>query len=443
MKSQPSIYLLGNNERESPLLLLLNKLVEEFAEEGQFLTSLDHTDYLSCYSQDSQSIQTMLPVLVFRPFHSRCIAPFVMRCTEFNFPVRTRCGGTGVVGGAIASQGGILLLTGHLRKVLAFDAQTGIARIEPGVTPSDLNALDSHWQVPLEMQTNGVAGLGGCVNTNAYGYHQTNQTLLSQSIISATLVDGKGSVLQVPAALICGSEGLFGIVTSLEIRLIRALSPKKYFRLTCGWDFLFAHWESVRLVQGLEVLWWEKDTECFTGTLHIESWRFKSIKKRFEELFESKIEWKENLSFFSEPMLGRQHARLHSIFAPTKLPFIIPLVEQLCLDNGLKFDCRANVLEGSLYLYLSAQETQANFKGQFERFMVQWIHVLETHGGELSSRHGIGSLLSAYTPPFYSEEDLMFIKDLAASFDPQQLFSRDQQFFPKEGKCLVRKREDH
>ncbi len=55
---------------------------------------------------------------------------------ETGVPITPRAGGSGRTGGAVPAQGGIVLCTHHLRRVLDFDRQEGLVVVEPGVVLS-------------------------------------------------------------------------------------------------------------------------------------------------------------------------------------------------------------------------------------------------------------------------------------------------------------------
>jgi FAD/FMN-containing dehydrogenase len=101
----------------------------------------------------------------------------------------------------------------------------------------------------------------------------------------------------------------------------------------------------------------------------------------------------------------------------------------------LKCEGWGDLCNGSLNLQLLSLHDHPDPSLPFKQFLVVWASLLQKEGGFLVNRYGIGQLLSPYLPPFYDEEELLFLKELSLSFDPQQLFNR-HRVLPVEGKSL-------
>lgn len=434
MEKRQSVYLLGSASLQHSDFLPYQQLIQAFSEQGKFLSLEHQPEYLSCYSHDSQCLHTRQPLMVFRPYTTQTISSFVKACHAANIPIAVRCGGTGLVGGSVAPQKGMILLTGHLRKILTYCPRTGSALVEPGVTPKQLSQM-AHldgWECPLEMMINGSAGLAGCLSTGARGYHQS-ASLLSRFFQSATVVDGQGEEHILPAALACGAEGMFGTITQLQVQLSRVPSHQKWIKISIQWETFIQSWEDLQAISVLKAVMW--DGSQFYVNLQGEEWRIQAACQKLENLF---------------PMLGQQ-SHLPDWGMPVHYPCLtlslalpvwrmhafVSALQEVGKECHLHHAIYANLLEGTLQVQVSLADPSFHFSHQMESFLVLISNLLEVHEGVLVSHHGTGVVLSAYVPPFYREEELAFLRQLHRAFDPRDLFMR-QSFFPVSGKSLER-----
>ncbi|WP_059060187.1 FAD-binding oxidoreductase [Candidatus Protochlamydia naegleriophila] len=430
--SPQSIYLLGNAQMP-PLLKRYRLLREAFVGRGEFLSADEEPEWLACYDRDSQHMHTLLPLLVFRPYTTGDIAPFIQACSQENIPVRVRCGGTSLTGASVAPPEGVLVLTGHFKSILHYQSQDGKATIEPGVTPDELNALAEAggWWLPLEMATSGAAGLAGCLSCHAKGYHQRGRPLF-QCIRSVTIVDGKGEVLDVPFQLMCGTEGIFGIVIRLELQLMRR--PEKRLQAVCQlpWKSLFIQLPVLQHYQALVGLSWQNNR--FTFHLEGEEWRVAPALDYIIKQCEAAVVDSPFRPFYPQTS-AKQFILISSACKPTALPKGIEFAEECTKELELRLLVWADVWSGAIHLQLCSDKDLYDFNRSIAHFLLLWIEWLESVEGFLISAHGIGKLLRPYLPPFIKEEEIRFLRHLQMAFDPFQLFAKDH-FFPEIGKSI-------
>jgi FAD/FMN-containing dehydrogenase len=420
-----SIYLLGGNSPNFPYL----QLIENFSSQGTFLSATQWREYLACYDRDSQSLYTMPPLLVFRPHALDCLGAFIQACAQLNLPITARCGGTGLTGCAAPSQGGVVLLTGHFRKVIHYDPVAGIIHAEPGVNVSQINRLCKvdGWFFPLEMATNGVAGVAGGLSCQAQGYHQSCQPFL-EYVLTVHFINGQGQMMQAPSSLMCGAEGLFGIVTQLEIKLKPLPQKRVVFQFKMEEENLLQQLNEFKQHQSIVSLIGMPD-KSFVIILEGEAWRvdgaIDEIKKRYGPLCDLPNEW------ILELICPSQHYRLSQAAPIASFAPLLQNLSHICAQLHISYQAWTNMWEGSLHLIL----TGADLERQMTHFLVLWCNVLEKQAGFLISRHGVGPHLRHYLPPFFSEEELHFLQQLSSAFDPHQLFNQ-KRFFPSLGKSL-------
>ncbi len=427
-----SIYLLGNGQI-SPLLKRYRSLRDSFADRGEFLSADAEPEWLACYDRDSQHMHTRLPLLIFRPSTIGDIAPFVRACFRESIPVKVRCGGTSLTGASVASPEGVLILTGHLKKKIDYQSWNGKVTLEPGVTPDELNAWveADGWCFPLEMATNGTAGLAGCLSCHSKGYHQRGRPLF-QCIRSVTIVDGKGDVLDVPPQLLCGTEGIFGVIIQLELQLMRR--PENRMQAICqlSWESLLIQLPLLHRYQALVGLSWQDNQFIFL--LEGEMWRLTPALDYLVKQCQAVVVDSPFQSFY--PQAGaQQFILISSACLPMTIPEGIQYAEEYAKELELHVLIWADVWSGAIHLRLSSVKDAYYFNRSVAHFFLLWIEWLESVQGFLISAHGIGKLLKPYLPPFIKEEEMRFLRQMQMAFDPFQLFSKDH-FFPEMGKSV-------
>ncbi|MFI5911908.1 FAD-binding oxidoreductase [Dactylosporangium sp. NPDC051541] len=149
-------------------------------------------------------------------------------------PVVTRGAGTGLVGGADAGPGTIVLDLSRMNRVLGIDPVDGVARVEPGVVTAALDRAAAAHGLMYAPDPGSVTTctIGGNVATNAGGlrgakYGVTRDSLLALDVVLAdgTLLHAghdtvKGVVGLDLVGLIAGSEGTLGVVVGATVRLL-------------------------------------------------------------------------------------------------------------------------------------------------------------------------------------------------------------------------------
>lgn len=175
-----------------------------------------------------------LPDLVVEPENAKQISTLMKLATEYRLPVIPRGAGTGVTGGALAVDGGIILSLLRMNKILSIDEINMTATVEPGVINIDLhNAVQQKGlYYPPDPASYDTSSIGGNIAEDAggphcYKYGTTRDYVLGLEIV---LPDGtimntgvqtrKGVVGYDLTNLIIGAEGTLAIVTKAILRLI-------------------------------------------------------------------------------------------------------------------------------------------------------------------------------------------------------------------------------
>jgi glycolate oxidase subunit GlcD len=161
----------------------------------------------------------------------------VMRwCYANDVPLTARGGGTGLAGGAIPVEGGVVIGFERLNRIRQFDPLLWRMHVEAGVTTGDVQRLarESGLRFPPDPGAAEISQIGGNIACNAGGPHAFKYGVTGNWVTGIEAVIPPGEVIQIGGpirkdvagydvkSLLIGSEGTLGLVTAAWLRLIPA-----------------------------------------------------------------------------------------------------------------------------------------------------------------------------------------------------------------------------
>jgi glycolate oxidase len=171
------------------------------------------------------------PDVVVLPKDAREVAAVVRIATECGAPIVPRGAGTGLCGGAVPTAGGVVISFARMSRVLALDAPNRRVRVQPGLVNLELSNLVAGHGLFFgpDPSSQKISTLGGNAATNAGGPHALSYGSMSAHVLGLEYVDGAGDIVHVDVddagydltGALVGSEGTLGIVTALDLRLMR------------------------------------------------------------------------------------------------------------------------------------------------------------------------------------------------------------------------------
>ena len=201
---------------------------------------LTATKDMTAFSADATKISHMPDAVVF-PENSAQISRILQLATENGFPVVPRGAGTGMSGGAVPVQGGVVLAMNRLNSILSIDRDNLIAKAEPGVITAHLQeaveALDLFY--PPDPASLKVSTLGGNVAECAGGLRAVKYGVTRDYVLGLTIVLPTGEILDTGVEtrkgvagydlvrLIAGSEGTLAVITAMTLRLVPKPQSKR------------------------------------------------------------------------------------------------------------------------------------------------------------------------------------------------------------------------
>jgi len=194
---------------------------------------LSHPEALKPYECDGLSAYRSIPYIVVLPETVEQVQQVLKICKRLQTPVVARGAGTGLSGGALPHERGVLLSLAKFKRILEVDAANRYARVEPGVRNIAISeAVKSHGLYYAPDPSSQIAcSIGGNVAENSGGVHCLKYGLTVHNIqqIKILTFDGElhtlgGSGLDSSGydllALMTGSEGLLGIIVEITVKLL-------------------------------------------------------------------------------------------------------------------------------------------------------------------------------------------------------------------------------
>jgi glycolate oxidase len=174
------------------------------------------------------------PDLVAFPRTTEHVAALMRLAQEFAVPLVGRGAGTGLSGGAIPREGGLMVAFARMNRILEIDLENERAVVQPGVVNLDITlAVEArgYFYAP-DPSSQRACTIGGNVAENAGGPHTLAYGVTTNHVLGLELVLADGTVVETGGkegdlpgydltGLLTGSEGTMALVTKITIRLMR------------------------------------------------------------------------------------------------------------------------------------------------------------------------------------------------------------------------------
>jgi glycolate oxidase len=194
---------------------------------------LDRADDLKLYEYDG-GVDKHPPDLVAFPSSTQQVSELVKLAREFNMPIVGRGAGTGLSGGVIPRQGGLMIAFARMNRILEIDLENERAVVQPGVVNLDITlAVDgSGYFYAPDPSSQRACTIGGNVSENAGGPHTLAYGVTTNHVVGLELVLPDGTIVETGGkesdlpgydltGLLTGSEGTMVLVTKVIVRLMR------------------------------------------------------------------------------------------------------------------------------------------------------------------------------------------------------------------------------
>jgi len=208
------------------LIRVLNNIVSSDA-------VLHEEEDLRPFECDGLSAYRKLPWVVVLPETIEQVQKILHYCYQQEVSVVARGAGTGLSGGALPIEDGVLLSLAKFKKIINIDAQTQTAIVQPGVRNLAISqAVDPYGLYYAPDPSSQIAcTIGGNVAENAGGVHCLKYGLTVHNIQQLKIVTMDGELLTIGSsgldtpgydllALMTGSEGMLAVIVEITVKLL-------------------------------------------------------------------------------------------------------------------------------------------------------------------------------------------------------------------------------
>ena len=208
----------------------LGEALVDIVGRGNVLCDLES---LRPYESDGLTLHRALPRAVVHVASEQQVIAVLRLCHSLGVPVVPRGAGTGLSGGAMPHEDGVLLSLARLDRILAMDALGRTAVVQPGVRNLAISEAAARYGLYYAPDPSSqiACTIGGNVAENSGGVHCLKYGLTLHNVLHVRAVTMDGEVIEfgsgAPDApgldllpLMLGSEGMLGVVTEVTVRLI-------------------------------------------------------------------------------------------------------------------------------------------------------------------------------------------------------------------------------
>ncbi len=200
----------------------------------------EEADRLS-YSYDAAVLDQVLPALALRPLSSEALGQAIRLCNENSLPLTVRGAGTNLSGGTIPNEGGVVILTTALNRIVEINEGDLYAIVQPGVVTAKFAAEVEAKGLfyPPDPGSQAVSTIGGNVAENAGGLRGLRYGVTRDYVMGLEFFDSNGELVKAGArtvkcvtgynlgGLLVGSEGTLGVFNRIILKLIPMPAAKK------------------------------------------------------------------------------------------------------------------------------------------------------------------------------------------------------------------------
>ena len=427
------------------------------------------------YAHDELGGISRMPEALVRVRTTEEVSAIMRHAWERNIPVTVRGSGTGLVGAAVPIEGGILLETTKMNKILSLDPNNLTVTVQPGVLLMELAAFaeENDFLYPPDPGEKS-ATIGGNISTNAGGMRAVKYGVTRDYVRSLTVVLPNGEIQTFGAAvaknssgyslkdMIIGSEGTLAIICEAVLKLVPL--PKVSVSLLVPFPDMKSAIEAVpeiirSKVTPTAIEYMSRDTilfsESYLGKRFPDTKNDAYILLTFDGNSDAQVD--QDMSTVAELCLkigaldayivdteerkksvwSARGAFLEAIKASTtemdecdvvvpgnQVDTFIKFTHELADEMNVRIPSFGHAGDGNLHIYicrdaLSEADWQNTLSVCFDRMYAKAVEL----GGLVSGEHGIGYAKKEFLKRQYGETPIALMQGIKKVFDPKNILN--------------------
>ncbi len=439
--------------------------------------SFNETALLEAYGHDETEDLNFPPHIIVKPTTVDQVADIMQYCNEHKIPITPSGARSGLSGGMLPVQGGVLLSMEKFNKILTIDENNHQVTTEPGVITQELqDAVKAKGLFyPPDPASKGTCFIGGNVAENSGGPKAVKYGVTADYVLNLEVVLPTGEVIWTGAnvlknatgynltQLLVGSEGTLGVITKIVLKLIPhpthdLLMLVPFMKAEEACEAVAALFKAGITPSGLEFM--ERDAIQWTLEkiadiqlnvdkkhaahllIEVDGFDENQLMKDCEQISQvvEQFDIGDILFADSEAQKDRlwelrrkvgEAVKAHSIYKEEdtvvpryKLPALLNGVKAIEQSYGFKSVCYGHAGDGNLHVNIIKGELSDE---QWARELPKAIREIFTLtvelGGTISGEHGIGYVQKSYMDIAFGETSLQLMREIKKLFDPNLILN--------------------
>jgi len=437
---------------------------------------------LHTYECDGLTNFRVMPLAVLLPADTPQVQAIVKICHRERMPFVARGSGTGLSGGALPVENGIVISLTRMNHILEVDFPNARVIVEPGVINLEVTGRvqpQDYFYAP-DPSSQSVCSIGGNVAENSggahclkYGFTTTHVLGLEVVLPDGSLVHLGGKCLDTPgydlAGVFVGSEGTLGIATKVVLRIVKrpecirtllAAFPSTNEAGAAVSDIIAAGMLPAAIemmdnlaIQAAEAAVHANYPNC-GGLLLVELdgpvAEVESLMQDVAELCqkngawdlriaqtdsERALVWKgRKAAFAAMGRISPNYIVQDGVIPRTALPQVMSEIARLSQETGLRVANVFHAGDGNLHPLVLYDRHIAGQEQAAEALSYRILELCLEAGGSITGEHGVGEEKKRMMSKMFSEPDLDTMQRVRCAFDPLQL-SNPTKVFPTPRLC--------
>ena len=440
---------------------------------------------LRTYECDGLTNFRVLPEAVLLPTSTGQVQEIVRICHREKIPFVARGSGTGLSGGALPVDRGVVISLARMNRILEVDFANGRAVVEPGVINAEVTARvapHGYFYAP-DPSSQSVCSIGGNVAENSGGAHCLKYGFTTTHVLALEVVLPDGSLAHLGSrtldrpgydlpGIFVGSEGTLGIATKIVLRIVKR--PEVIQTLLAAFnstneagaavsEIIAAGMlpAAIEMMDNLSIQAAEASVhagypDC-GGLLLVEldgpaaevehlmkevgeictrcgAWEIRVAQSEAERA----VVWKgRKAAFAAMGRISPNYIVQDGVIPRTALPKVLSEIERMSAREGLRVANVFHAGDGNLHPLVLYDGTIAGQEKRAMELSIEILRLCVKCGGSITGEHGVGEEKKEMMGEMFAEPDLQTMQLVRCAFDPQQL-SNPGKIFPRTRLCAER-----
>jgi glycolate oxidase len=445
---------------------------------------LSDPDELLVYESDGLTLFRALADFVVFPRSADEVSAAVKLANRERVPFVARGAGTGLSGGCLPAEGGLVLSLMRMNRVLEVDYDNHVAVVEPGLVNLHLSwavGPRGYYYAP-DPSSQQACTIGGNIANNSGGPHTLKYGVTTNHVLGLEVVMPDGEIVWLGgrtrdvvgydlAGIFVGSEGTFGIATKIVVRILR--KPQAVKTVLAVFDrvddasaavsSIIARGLVPAAVEMIDQLTIQAVEDAFgcgyprdaAAALLIEldglavgmpaqaerivaacrDSGAREVRTAADEA-ERQLLWKGRKSAFGAyGRVSPAYMVMDGVIPRTRLPYVLGRVNEIVAAHGLRVGNVFHAGDGNLHPNILYDPRRPGEEARVVEAGAQIMKVCAEVGGSISGEHGIGLEKSDFMPFIFSAADLAFMQKVKTAFNPTGLCNPGK-VFPTRKSCV-------